>query len=94
MAQVLEVSETGDTAIIKVIPRLDLAKDSFKRKSLVDIKHPQKLFNRNQVNKREITTTQGFFYSNKAATFIKVKLLTRTGTWKKNSRFCLWKQKI
>jgi transcription elongation factor SPT5 len=50
LGQVLEVSEIGDTATIKLIPRLDLSKDvSAKRKGGVDIRHPQKLFNINDV---------------------------------------------
>jgi transcription elongation factor SPT5 len=52
LGQVLELSEIGDTATIKLIPRLDLSKDAStvkRKKGSVDIRQPQKLFNPNDI---------------------------------------------
>lgn len=52
LGQVLEVSEIGDTATIKLIPRLDMTKDSAaskRKKGGIDIRPPQKLFNPDDV---------------------------------------------
>ncbi|KAI8894347.1 hypothetical protein BC833DRAFT_605194 [Globomyces pollinis-pini] len=62
LAKVLDISESGDNVTVKLIPRLDYSRDATKRKKGAnDIRHPQKLFNPHDVNKREVTASQGGF---------------------------------
>jgi transcription elongation factor SPT5 len=61
LAQVLDIADSGDNVTVKLIPRLDFSKDAAgkRKKSANDIRHPQKLFNPSEVNKREVTQQQG-----------------------------------
>lgn len=64
LAQVVDVSESGDNATVKIIPRLDYSRDASgkRKKGASEIRQPQKLFNPNDVNKREVYAQQGFSY--------------------------------
>jgi transcription elongation factor SPT5 len=61
LAQVLDVADSGETVTVKLIPRLDFSKDTSgkRKKNSSDIRHPQKLFNPNDVQKREVSQQQG-----------------------------------
>ncbi|KAJ3277095.1 transcription elongation factor spt5 [Terramyces sp. JEL0728] len=64
LAQVLDIADSGDSATLKLIPRLDYSKDGGKRKKgASDVRHPQKLFSPHDFKKREISATaQGYQY--------------------------------
>lgn len=50
LGQILEMSEVGDSAVVKLIPRLDMSKDAGitkRKKTGLDVRHSQKLFNPN-----------------------------------------------
>ncbi|KAH6562967.1 hypothetical protein BASA50_006097 [Batrachochytrium salamandrivorans] len=64
LAQVLEVHESGDTVSVKLIPRLEPSRDLHgvgqpRRKKGNDVRQPQKLFQPNEFNKREINPGNG-----------------------------------
>ncbi|KAJ8331441.1 transcription elongation factor spt5 [Batrachochytrium dendrobatidis] len=64
LAQVLEVAESGDTALVKLIPRLEPARGTLgqvqsRRKKGTDVRQPQKLFQPSDFNKREINAGNG-----------------------------------
>ncbi|KAJ3361314.1 transcription elongation factor spt5 [Kappamyces sp. JEL0680] len=67
LGQVLDVPESGENALVKLIPRLDYSRDSMSKRKKADLKHPQKLFNINDVrygrhthsSKREVQQVQG-----------------------------------
>eukprot|EP00842_Homolaphlyctis_polyrhiza_P004843 jgi/Hompol1/535/HPOL_004495-RA len=72
LAQICEVPEGGDTVIVKLIPRLDLAKGpkdlrtdvNGKRKKASEARHPQKMFQPNDFSPHEVTKTpNGYSYA-------------------------------
>lgn len=60
----LDIADSGESATLKLIPRLDYSKDGGKRKKgTSEVRHPQKLFSHHDFKKREITATaQGYQY--------------------------------
>ena len=58
LARVIEVAESGENAVIKLIPRLEYNKTADKRKK-TDIRIPQKLFSVSDFSKKDVQTMHG-----------------------------------
>jgi transcription elongation factor SPT5 len=52
LGQIVEIPESGESVVVKLIPRLDYSKDTSSKRKKGSIRPPQKLFSTNDIKYR------------------------------------------
>lgn len=77
LGQIVEIPESGESVVVKLIPRLDYSKDTSSKRKKGSIRPPQKLFSTNDIKYRYFNLANAILMWFREDILTKVKCLIK-----------------